>query len=105
MTTPRRNSYDLRHAHAGLSPVGDHEDRACAQPDVDPEIFFPDRANGGRADYGDARAICGRCPHTAACLDWALTTRQDHGMWGMTTPEERRALIKRAEIENGVQAA
>ncbi len=64
---------------------------ACRE--VDPEIFFPISTTGAAlGQIHEAQAICTRCPVAADCLDWALRIGQDHGVWGGTTPEERRAL-------------
>jgi WhiB family redox-sensing transcriptional regulator len=61
--------------------------------DVDPEIFFPISTTGAAlGQIHEAQAICARCPVAADCLDWALRIGQDNGVWGGTTPEERRAL-------------
>jgi WhiB family redox-sensing transcriptional regulator len=57
--------------------------RACAG--ADPAIFFPEQ--GGPAS--EAKAICGRCPHRQACLDWAIATGQAFGIWGGASPDER----------------
>ncbi len=43
-----------------------------------------------------ARAMCGWCPVRAACLEHALVAGEDHGIWGGTTPDERRAMRRRA---------
>jgi WhiB family transcriptional regulator, redox-sensing transcriptional regulator len=64
---------------------------ACRE--VDPEIFFPISTTvAALSQIHEAQAICARCPVAADCLDWALRTGQGHGVWGGTTPEERRAL-------------
>ncbi len=54
----------------------------------DPEIFFAPRARSERR----AKAICGKCPVTAQCLDYAVASRMDFGVWGGLTGRERRAL-------------
>lgn len=59
---------------------------ACHDPDIDPEIFFPDP--GGSASH--AKKVCRRCPVTAECLRYALDRGREAGVWGATTPEERR---------------
>lgn len=57
----------------------------------DPELFFPVAANGAAVrQITAAKAVCAGCPVRATCLGYAVTTRQD-GIWGGTTPEERRA--------------
>ena len=39
--------------------------------------------------------VCVRCPVRKACLRFALTTRQDDGIWGGLTEGERRILRRR----------
>jgi WhiB family redox-sensing transcriptional regulator len=57
----------------------------------DPELFFPISATGpGQVQQDQAKAVCGRCPVRPDCLDYALRTGQDHGIWGGTDPDERR---------------
>ncbi|HVM11142.1 MAG TPA: WhiB family transcriptional regulator [Actinomycetota bacterium] len=62
----------------------------------DPELFFPVGTTGPAADQIEAaRAVCLRCEVKEECLEWALTTGQDAGVWGATSEDERRA-IRRA---------
>lgn len=62
----------------------------------DPELFFPVGTGGSaRAQTAKAIEICGSCPVRAACLEWALETCQDAGVWGGLGEEERRE-IRRA---------
>jgi WhiB family transcriptional regulator, redox-sensing transcriptional regulator len=64
---------------------------ACQQED--PELFFPvAQAGPALVQLDQARAICARCQVRAECLSFALETVQDHGVWGGTSEEERRAL-------------
>jgi hypothetical protein len=67
--------------------------------DVDPELFFPpcdDDTSVIVARHRMAVApICGACPVATDCLRWALDTGQEHGLWAVTTPTDRRA-IRRA---------
>ncbi|MGW0587594.1 WhiB family transcriptional regulator [Streptosporangium amethystogenes] len=63
----------------------------------DPELFFPVSYEGpGREQYERARAVCRRCPVRGRCLEYALNTQQMDGVWGGTTPDERRATMTRA---------
>src|ERR687891_677404 len=39
-----------------------------------------------------AKAVCRACDVQRDCLDYALTTNQDSGIWGGTSEEERRAI-------------
>ncbi len=66
---------------------------------VDSAVFFPECPTGpanDRSPYAAARAVCGRCPVTAECLDYALRNHERYGMWGGTTPAQRRTM-KRGE--------
>ncbi|MBD3550818.1 WhiB family transcriptional regulator [Streptomyces sp. SP18CM02] len=67
---------------------------ACAE--VDPELFFPARAeNRPLAQVAEAKKVCAGCPVSQQCLDWALETRQDSGVWGGLSENERRLLHRR----------
>jgi WhiB family redox-sensing transcriptional regulator len=58
-----------------------------------PDLFFPAGTTGpAEHEVKAAKAVCGTCPVQSACLLYALQTRQDFGIWGGTTQEERRAL-------------
>jgi WhiB family redox-sensing transcriptional regulator len=61
--------------------------------DEDPDLFFPITSAGpGRAQVAAAKAVCARCAVRQACLRFALEARQDHGVWGGMSEEERRAI-------------
>jgi WhiB family transcriptional regulator, redox-sensing transcriptional regulator len=75
---------------------------ACRQED--PELFFPVAQTGpGLVQLDQARAICARCEVRAECLDFALETVQDHGVWGGKSEDERRAL-RRARLRGSRSA-
>ena len=60
---------------------------------ADPELFFPVSETGpARRQLDRAKSVCARCDVRQLCLDYALTTRQVHGVWGGQTEEERRGL-------------
>jgi WhiB family redox-sensing transcriptional regulator len=68
--------------------------------DVDPELFFPVGTTGpALAQIEAAKAICGTCAVIQECLEWALATGQDAGIWGGLTEEERRLLRR----DRGIQ--
>jgi WhiB family redox-sensing transcriptional regulator len=54
----------------------------------DPELFFPNAAE----DPADALEICATCEVVGACLAAALDAGECDGVWGATTPEERRPM-------------
>ncbi|MEU4369966.1 WhiB family transcriptional regulator [Micromonospora chersina] len=64
---------------------------------VDPETFFP--APNEPADA--AVALCRSCDVQGSCLAWALEVGDCHGVWGGTTPRERRAMLVawRSEVQ------
>jgi WhiB family redox-sensing transcriptional regulator len=41
-----------------------------------------------------AKAVCAICEARTSCLEFALATNQESGIWGGTTEEERRKLRK-----------
>jgi WhiB family redox-sensing transcriptional regulator len=85
--------------------MDDWRDRAACQ-DEDPELFFP-IGDGAAAQEQMARAkvVCRRCLVRQQCLDFALSTGQDAGIWGGLTAAERRlvrrnGLTSRSEAES-----
>ena len=63
--------------------------------DEDPELFFPVGTTGPAIEQIEqAKAVCRECPSQAPCLEFALITNQDSGVWGGTSEEERRKLRK-----------
>src|ERR1700683_4488529 len=75
--------------------------RAAACRDAEPELFFPisERPAAGSA-VRRAKLICTRCPVQSECLNYALRQRQEQGIWGGLTEEERR-LLRRRLSQNG----
>lgn len=66
---------------------------ACAG--VDTDLFFPVGVGPeARAQTAQAKAMCARCPVRADCLEFALDTDQQFGVWGGLAEEEREALKK-----------
>jgi WhiB family redox-sensing transcriptional regulator len=61
----------------------------CA--DEPPSTFFPSDGVGVEV----ARRICGTCPVQEQCLEYALKSRIDHGVWGGCSERERRRILKR----------
>lgn len=65
---------------------------ACLGLDGGP-FFIEDHA--GRGGYATAKAICAICFVTADCLNYALETRMEEGVWGGLSPRERRRVRAR----------
>jgi WhiB family redox-sensing transcriptional regulator len=77
---------------------------ACQQED--PELFFPlVPAGPGLVQTERAKAVCARCQVRAECLRFAMETVQDHGVWGGTSEEERRALRRARNRRPAVHGA
>ena len=58
---------------------------------VDPAIFYP---VSDEDESLEAKEICAECPVREPCLEYALTVREKHGVWGGRTERERRRLIR-----------
>jgi WhiB family redox-sensing transcriptional regulator len=67
---------------------------ACLEED--PELFFPIGSTGpALLQIEQARAVCHRCEVARTCLNWAVESRQQDGVWGGQSDDERRALKRR----------
>jgi WhiB family transcriptional regulator, redox-sensing transcriptional regulator len=63
--------------------------------DTDPELFFPVGTTGQAVEQIEAaKTVCRICEAQSACLEFALATNQESGVWGNTAEEERRKLRK-----------
>lgn len=61
--------------------------------DTAPDLFFPVGTTGLAIEQIDAaKAVCNECPAKNPCLEFALETNQDSGIWGGTSEDERRRL-------------
>lgn len=61
-----------------------------------PDWWYPRQEND--YSYRHARALCEACPVMQECREYALATRDLHGMWGATTPRQRRAILAGIEL-------
>lgn len=67
--------------------------------DEDPEMFFPaPRSLTMFVQLARAKAVCGGCPVSDECLRYALATGQDYGVWGGTSEEERKIILRRLRV-------
>jgi WhiB family redox-sensing transcriptional regulator len=62
----------------------------------EPELFFP-IGNTGPAvlQIEQAKTVCHHCEVVETCLEWAMESGQDAGVWGGMSEEERLALKRR----------
>jgi len=71
------------------------ERAACRGPES--ALFFPPSTTERKEDREwretKAKEICQTCPVQPECLEYALTIREPHGIWGGLTEVERRGLL------------
>ena len=59
----------------------------------DPGLFFPVGTTGDPlVQVEAAKQVCRTCEVRPRCLQFALETNQDAGVWGGTTEDERKTL-------------
>ena len=72
---------------------------ACRGEDAN--LFFPPNHVEDREARllreQQAKAICATCPVRIECLEYAVRTRESHGIWGGLNELERRILIRQRE--------
>ncbi|MDP9074479.1 MAG: WhiB family transcriptional regulator, partial [Actinomycetota bacterium] len=65
--------------------------RQAACRNTAPDLFFPVGVTGQALDQIEAaKSVCQQCSVKLDCLEFALVTNQESGVWGGTTEEERR---------------
>jgi WhiB family redox-sensing transcriptional regulator len=69
---------------------------------LDPNIFFAENA-GKHNVYVAAIEICHSCPVKQDCLDYAIVTRQEHGMWGGMSERQRRR-ERKARLDRKIES-
>lgn len=57
-------------------------------------VFFPERGQSAEP----AKAVCRGCPVAAECLEFALVTGEQHGIWGGKSERQRRVLRRQRGI-------
>lgn len=84
---------EMPHAHFGYISLRWQDDAACASTDV--EAFYFDAWEKRPAELTLLKRMCAHCPVQDACLQYALQTNEQYGVWGGLTPDERRLLRRR----------
>lgn len=90
---PRSNSVTILASSLALGNADySWRDEALCR-DTDPDLFFPVGTTGqALIQIERAKTVCGECPVRFDCLEFALETNQDAGIWGGTSEDERRLL-------------
>lgn len=58
------------------------------------EIWFPEKGGSTKT----AKAICRRCEVEDECLEYALATDQNFGIWGGTSVQDRERLKAQRQL-------
>lgn len=62
------------------------------------DVFYTPEGVTGRArrrHIRHAKEICVQCPVLVECRNYALSVEEPFGIWGATTPQERRVIAAR----------
>lgn len=79
-----------------LSAQPDEWRAFAACRDTSPDLFFPVGTTGPALEQiAAAKQVCDECEARQPCLEYALATNQDSGIWGGTSEEERRIIRRR----------
>ena len=74
--------------------------RNASCKDTDPELFFPVGTTGqALVQISEANVVCDECLVRGKCLDFALETNQDWGIWGGMSEDERRDIRRQRAAE------
>lgn len=65
---------------------------------IDTEFFYPSNDAGYAKETEFAKRVCAHCKIQDKCLEYALY-HEEHGIWGGTSPKERKAIRRRRRIE------
>jgi len=61
-------------------------------------VFFPpphfERKVERAVRESRAKEICADCPVSSECLDYALSIKEPHGIWGGLNEAERRSMLE-----------
>lgn len=93
----RVGAYDTIRSWHGIDSTWMREG-ACNLPTITVEqkqAFFADTVRGAeaRAAEQEAKAMCGKCPVKARCLEFAIEGDM-RGIWGGLNERERNRLVK-----------
>lgn len=90
-TEARLRAHDRQAALLGAQRDDWTQHGACRG--ADPDLWFPESAKPEA--FVEAKRICAQCPVKDPCLEYALETKQQHGVWGGKS--EGELILLRAE--------
>jgi WhiB family redox-sensing transcriptional regulator len=97
-TASRRRPSGPPAAKAGVCPAYGNPLAACRNEN--PNLFFgPDDERGSRKErrIRAAKTVCANCPLALVCARWAVDTRQEFGLWGGLSEDDRRAIWRKQD--------
>ena len=80
---------DVQNLPKQVSPPDTWQEKSACYG-LDPEVFFPTTEE----EAGLALSYCGVCSVREVCLAWAVLNGERYGVWGGTTEQQRRRLIR-----------
>jgi WhiB family redox-sensing transcriptional regulator len=105
-STPRRSDVSILASSLTLAHADYSWRSQSLCRDTDPDLFFPIGTTGHALNQiSRAKEVCGECPVSRQCLEFALETNQDSGIWGGTSEEERRVMRRAMVARNKAAAA
>ena len=81
----------MKNMQLSLTPSPFDGTQLCLE--VDSDIFFPEYYTD--ADVQTAKSVCNQCWMKDDCLKYALDNNEREGIWGATTPRERKNIKRR----------
>jgi WhiB family transcriptional regulator, redox-sensing transcriptional regulator len=89
MDAVRELEIDVKNLPQQVSPPH-HWQELSACYGLDPEVFVPTTEE----EAGLALSYCSVCQVREVCLAWAVRNGERYGVWGGTTEQQRRRLIR-----------
>ena len=85
-----------------MTSTPDFPQAECASVE-NPDLFFPETKEELELSLPMLRKTCSLCVHQLDCLRYAVEEQIEFGIWGGTTPAERKAMTnkpKRRYVSN-----
>lgn len=74
--------------------------------ETNPSWFFPVGVTGdSEVQIRRVKEFCSACPVSLECLEFALRTNQEYGIWGGKDEEERRIIRRIRRVQRKARVA
>lgn len=94
ISAPKRGPWDFESpVCAQIGPTSYYLEENDEDTGVDVRSYSP--------HHGVAASLCKQCPHLAECLSWG-TYHEPYGIWGGTTPGQRKDIRRHIGISIAV---